>query len=760
MMCIISKTIYLSSFFSLVYPTASFALLKPAYASLVDTSQNQPLESEPLALGSVIPNYKADFLQQQTAASLQRSVSSPFIKLAAVHFINQHNLAFRANDSGSLEFLPEDLCKQDGYIHQDCPMGYIKGEKCPYDSKLVKDCINPETWCRKNGYTVTSCSVPSYLAQPCPHQPSLFKSCETDNIRACKEAGYHLTCDAGKVGDNAQVCSYNASYKKCICNPCSGYDYSSAQASAQGYVPGEVCNSCGTMKYKRTENACYGFKTCDCGGESGAKVCYSGAVKKFDNCKSCCDAKFRYDSSNCSDGKVLAGNSCGGKFEICKSSLAQAGDFLYDDLTTGNSFVNGKTIIGVVVDGAKNLAVALKDLGQYAWYANTYIDVPTLPGMDESYQYYAVEHVLDGEKNTRIVYNYCKANQHSCPAFEAVAQYKTKGTVPGDWFLPSTGEFFLLKNNYNKIEAALQSAGNSLADNGSYWTSNKRNPSEDIHTAYGIFTKYIREDPCAGVGGCFVNPNTKDFQSYVRPMIHYGLSCPLGFVINTAGNACQQRAPQNGDTLYADLTYSESRDIYKTPIGYVLDAEDRIAAALENISGLWAVEDVTLPQELVRESEADAIADMEGAAHTKAVLMSCGSDCSVKFPLFAAVADFNPGGETKGKWFIPSLGQIKKYSENKVLPPCPKCQLFYKGGISGYESFSSTVGKTDENTYAGSSFAEIVTPGALCLWQGGKGYNIHNQLQSFHYCRVGPIDIISKTWNSFSSVTVTPLIYF
>ena len=40
-MRIISKTIYLSSVFFLVYPTASFASLSSEYASLVDTSQNQ-----------------------------------------------------------------------------------------------------------------------------------------------------------------------------------------------------------------------------------------------------------------------------------------------------------------------------------------------------------------------------------------------------------------------------------------------------------------------------------------------------------------------------------------------------------------------------------------------------------------------------------------------------------------------------------------------------------------------------------------------
>ena len=292
-MRIISKTIYLSSVFSLVYPMATFASLSSGYASLVDTSQNQTFESRP-----------------QAAAISKRPVSSSFIKLAAVHFITNDN----ALNFGNQEFLPADLCKQGGYTHEGCPAGYIKGEPCPYDSKFVKDCIDPDTWCKNNGYTITSCSVPKYPTTPCPYKSSLYKSCETDNIRACKELGYSLTCETGKVGGDS--CPYNSSYKKCICNPCSGYDYTAAQASAQGYVPGEVCNSCGTIKYKRSENKCDGYKACDCGGEAGAKVCYSGATKKFDTCKTCCENK-------CTLASCPAGNTC--EYESCSKKYCAIG---------------------------------------------------------------------------------------------------------------------------------------------------------------------------------------------------------------------------------------------------------------------------------------------------------------------------------------------------------------------------------------------------------------------------------------------------
>jgi len=262
----LNKTLLMSPAVSLVLPASLFVSFNSAYASLVDTSQNQTFESRP-----------------QAAAVSKRPVSSPFIKLAAVHFIaNDGNLSF-----GNQEFLPEDICKQGGYTHKGCPAGYVKGEACPEDGSYVKDCIDPDTWCKNNGYEVTGCQVPQYPQGACPYGSGYYKSCETDNIRACKELGYSLTCEAGKVGDTNQSCPYNESYKKCVCNPCSGYGYTASEANAQGYTPGEVCNSCGTMKYKRTVKECVGYKTCDCGGTAGASVCYSGTVKKFSSCEEC-----------------------------------------------------------------------------------------------------------------------------------------------------------------------------------------------------------------------------------------------------------------------------------------------------------------------------------------------------------------------------------------------------------------------------------------------------------------------------------------
>ena len=107
--------------------------------------------------------------------------------------------------------------------------------------------------CKNEGFFVTSCSLPSYPTGVCPYNNAYFAKCVENKQRACKENGYTETsCANGKVVDT--TCSYDANYKKCKCDPCSGYDYTYAQANAQGYVPDGSCLSYSESKYKRKEN--------------------------------------------------------------------------------------------------------------------------------------------------------------------------------------------------------------------------------------------------------------------------------------------------------------------------------------------------------------------------------------------------------------------------------------------------------------------------------------------------------------------------
>ena len=323
--------------------------------------------------------------------------------------------------------------------------------------------------CIEAGYATTSCALPNYLYDRCPDNDAYYRSCREDKVRACKEAGYVLSCDDGYILDNIQLCPYDSSYKKCKCNPCDDYAYTYAQATASGYVIDSSCNSCGTIRYKRKENPCSGFKTCDCGGEIGTKTCISGSITKYQVCKECCDSKYQYDSSNCPLPQELSGGSCGGKFEKCIMPL----QYLYSDHSLSSEIIPSKTIIGIAVDPDNRLAVAVGY--EKACWGGYGIDIPTLEntpwagagvyvkGERDSYQ------IRDGKENTQKILAYGKANNISYPAAEAANKYQPEGCASGswcgagNWYLPSNYQVFAYFDNRETILDMLE-AINKLPD--------------------------------------------------------------------------------------------------------------------------------------------------------------------------------------------------------------------------------------------------------------------------------------------------------
>ena len=323
--------------------------------------------------------------------------------------------------------------------------------------------------CIEAGYATTSCALPNYLYDRCPDNDAYYRSCREDKARACKEAGYVLSCGDGYILDNTQLCPYDSSYKKCKCNPCDDYAYTYAQATASGYVTDGSCNSCGAIRYKRKENPCSGFKTCDCGGEIGTKTCISGSITKYQVCKECCDSKYQYDSSNCPLPQELSGGSCGGKFEKCIMPL----QYLYSDHSLSSEIIPSKTIIGIAVDPDNRLAVAVSY--EKACWGGYGIDIPTLEntpwagagvyvkGERDSYQ------IRDGKENTQKILAYGKANNISYPAAEAANKYQPEGCASGswcgagNWYLPSNYQVFAYFDNRETILEMLE-AINKLPD--------------------------------------------------------------------------------------------------------------------------------------------------------------------------------------------------------------------------------------------------------------------------------------------------------
>ena len=250
--------------------------------------------------------------------------------LSLLSFKVQANVKFIVdNKLGELVFGYEALCVDKGYSVKasDCAEGMV-GNSCPYSDEYVDKCLTPTEWCTANGYgkVASDCVKPEYPYEACPKDGTRFKSCLRDNGRACQEDDYYLVCnETGTIPDtSAAGCPYDTSYKKCVCNPCEGYTYTLAEATAQGYVAGPSCNSCGTVKYMRLPADCGSYVECDCGGIGTA--CWSGTKKLYASCQSCCENRCSIADSDRQDGILYEYEECSGKY--CDIGCAMG----YEDL--------------------------------------------------------------------------------------------------------------------------------------------------------------------------------------------------------------------------------------------------------------------------------------------------------------------------------------------------------------------------------------------------------------------------------------------
>ena len=193
------------------------------------------------------------------------------------------------------------------------------------------------------------------------------------------------------------------------------------------------------------EAACIQTPSCSSLGYSSSSSCSGGVKCPFGNDWNCTASENKTELTN----KIteLEKQLTEIKRHI-NSSSCQVGNILYSDFTCNSYVVANKTPIGVVFDIVNNLAVALEQKEKVAW-STTNFDIPALmPYVDYKSDY-------EGKKNTKAIYDYCKANNKSCPAVEYAYTYKTEGTSEGDWYLPAYLELESLMNNKDAINKSL-----------------------------------------------------------------------------------------------------------------------------------------------------------------------------------------------------------------------------------------------------------------------------------------------------------------
>ena len=250
------------------------------------------------------------------------------------------------------------------------------------------------------------------------------------------------------------------------------------------------------------EAACIQTPSCSSLGYTSSSSCSGGVKCPFGNAWNCSinDIKTEFNNKitelETTIKKVQQGSNNENKVN-CK-----VGDILYDDFSCNENVVYTKEPIGVVFDVTNYLAVALEEKGKVAWSTTTF-DISGLDLHPNDAQYDGW-----GKKNTRVIYEYCKANGKSCPAVEYAYEYKTAGTSAGDWHLPSYVELAEIRDNRNTINSTLEKinktklkkGGSETAFNGqrytyisriyNYWTSTAINKDN----VYALLTDYYRNN--------------------------------------------------------------------------------------------------------------------------------------------------------------------------------------------------------------------------------------------------------------------------
>ena len=175
------------------------------------------------------------------------------------------------------------------------------------------------------------------------------------------------------------------------------------------------------------------------------------------------------------------------------------GAILYSDKTCSADLIEGKTQIGVVFNSEEHLAVALKT-SALEW-STTNFDIPLLGGNEND---------ADGQYNTRVGLEYCRANDKICSAFEYTASYQTEGTEAGDWYFPAimeVREIFGVKNTLNET---LEKIGGTEFPEERHWSS-----SED-----GSNFAWFQDYKVGGVDTYMKNDYTGAYY-YVRPVLAF-----------------------------------------------------------------------------------------------------------------------------------------------------------------------------------------------------------------------------------------------
>ena len=392
-----------------------------------------------------------------------------------------------------------DTCSGYPYTTDSIPNGYVQdGEACvdcdgnqkvkvkpnPCDGFMDCGSVGPET----GANTCLSGTTTLYdNCKPCPNL-GIYDSCPspyTCSFEDCSNKYYPTGCKSGYV--------WNANNKTCTCDTsvykyaCTGTDQKGSGQACDGKYKSCTCSNGKTWNGK--ECVCASSYKYTCNGTGYAGGSGDECSGKYKSCT--CASGYEWKNGNCQKEITQAewGN-CNGYAEKCETD-----DILFSDGTCASGVTPGKTPIAVVIfkSGGCGYAIALKSLGEYQWgEMGIYIN-------------------SQGGDCYEITADITAAGSSSTfPAAWAAKNYKTAGTVPGNWCLPTSGIIGRI-HSLTDINKSLNLVGGDPLGTAEIWSSSER----DSHNAFGSdFSKSFSflGDPI---------PYGKDSSFEVRPVIEF-----------------------------------------------------------------------------------------------------------------------------------------------------------------------------------------------------------------------------------------------
>ncbi len=460
------------------------------------------------------------------------------LKLASVCFLGAGDCDPNAGFGKGDENYTVDTgiqCINEGYGKQNCNSVQTVDGVCPYNPAygLGCKCVSNLVSCPAGQTGVGESCGGKYVSCEC--DPALV-SCASNQVGQGASCGgkYESCACRPEYKYTSSNCSYPRSvsgagcggqYTDCVCP--SGVDEGQYGCEEYYSAPCEtVCkkayaDNChirtdnnsqtyGCMKYyddcstkcetpykdncrNRTEISLPANGQCaayfsDCSAKCSEWTCKSGYEKNGNVCKQSCDAKFVYDSSNCSgEGMLLSGESCDGKYAVCKKFAK----ILYSDRTVSYEDIPAKTPIGIVVDEKKKIAVSLTyDSRVYndwqsiphkypqSWEDLTFYDIPAIENCDNLQIFDMKAGWIDnpkclnrdGKSETAKIAAYAKSSGITHLATDVVLSYvppqvssPASWFAKGQWYLASIEDFITISRNYDAIKNTFEKLESSRA---------------------------------------------------------------------------------------------------------------------------------------------------------------------------------------------------------------------------------------------------------------------------------------------------------